>query len=183
MHTFDLSLLRGLYPSHHARTEPISPHTVSPPQPLRSSSPTSLDLDLEMPDIGCITSHDDLPPLLHEILPREHTYIFKEVKISYNSDCGLLCSAIILTDVTMENSAVQWIHDLEEGTKTTFRITRGAMVTGKRIIFKTIRHCQHKRKDSKKSLLRDKNEMSCSLHFESTQPTLFYCQQTYYTSL
>ncbi len=42
-------------PAHHARTEPISSHTVSPPQLLRSSSP---DVDVE----PCIQGSSDEEP-------------------------------------------------------------------------------------------------------------------------
>jgi len=93
---------------------------------------------------------------------KQYTYIFQEVIVSHNSECGLFCSTTILINVTTQDRAIQWIHDFEEQTKTTFRITRGVKVTGKKVIYKTIRHCQHKRKHSNKPLkkkqgtLRDK---------------------------
>ena len=58
-------------PTPHSQTSSVS--IVPPPQHCISSGSPSLDLDLEMPDIGCITEHDELPPLLCEILPKNHT--------------------------------------------------------------------------------------------------------------
>ena len=80
------------------------------------------------------------------------THIFQEVKINHDSECGLTCSATIFIDVLSESGAIEWMHAFEEDTKTTFRVTRGVKVTGTRIIYKTVQHCQHKRKKSNKPL-------------------------------
>ena len=77
----------------------------------------------------------------------------KKIKIIDDSDCdGLVCEALVFTDVTSQCKAMQWIEDLQDQTKTTFRVTRGTKVVGKKILYKTVRHCQHKRKPSNKPL-------------------------------
>ena len=88
--------------------------------------------------------------MLHEILPDGYTYIFKQV--SLDSECSLACSMTVLTNASTEKRATDWIADFEGQTKTTYRITRGVKITGKKLIYKTMRHCQHKRKPSKKPL-------------------------------
>ena len=52
-------------------------------------------------------------------------------------------------NVTSEDETQKWIMNLEQYTDTTYRITRGIQTKGKRLIYKTIRHCQHKRKPSR----------------------------------
>ena len=110
--------------------------------------------EIETPDIGSIIEHDDLPPLLHEILPKSYTYYFQNIQIAKNGSGNSACSATFLTNATTQASATQWIGDFQEQTKTTYRITRGVQPKGKRVLYKTIRHCQHKRKPSKRMLKR-----------------------------
>ena len=52
-----------------------------------------------------------------------------------------------------QTKAVQWIDDFEKTSKTTYRITRGTQISGQRILFKTVRHCQHQQKKLTKTQL------------------------------
>ena len=63
------------------------------------------------------------------------------------------------------DDAMQWIGDMQARTKTTYRVTRGVKTKGKKIVFKTIRHCQHKRKATKRPL----KKMSTSIRNKKTQ--------------
>ena len=47
-----------------------------------------------------------------------------------------------------------WIQQLEEKTTTTYRVTKGTSyrMTGKKVVYKTIRHCQHKQKKPTKKM-------------------------------
>ena len=56
----------------------------------------------------------------------------------------------VLFNVLNECAATEWLKAFENHTKTTYRVTRGSKFKGKRILYKTERHCQHKRKESKK---------------------------------
>lgn len=172
------------------KANPSTP-TSQPPSasPSTAQSESDIDLEFEKPDIGCIIDHSELPPLLHAILPKQYTYLFQNVQISKDEECGLVCSADILTNVVVsQKSALQWITDFEEQTKTTFRVTRGTKVRGTRIIFKTMRHCQHKRKASNRALkktstLRNK-KTECPSHFTlKVHNHRFPRQQANYLSL
>ena len=57
--------------------------------------------------------------------------------------------------------ATQWLQEFFDHTKTTYTVTRGTKTSGKRLLYKSVRHCQHKRKPSNKTVkkglrLRDK---------------------------
>jgi GH24 family phage-related lysozyme (muramidase) len=66
--------------------------------------------------------------------------------------------------------AADWIADFEGQTKTTYRITRGVKTMGIKVVYKIIRHCQHKHKPSSKpqkkkpGTLQDK-KTECPSHF------------------
>ena len=56
-------------------------------------------------------------------------------------------SAVVhISNIRTEEQAIQWIEDLENHTSTSYRISRGNQCKGKRIVYKTDRHCQHMRK-------------------------------------
>lgn len=82
------------------KANPSTP-TSQPPSasPSTAQSESDIDLEFEKPDIGCIIDHSELPPLLHAILPKQYTYLFQNVQISKDEECGLVCSADILTNV------------------------------------------------------------------------------------
>ena len=42
--------------------------------------------------------------------------------------------------------AKQWLSQYEDQTDVTYRITRGVPVKGQKVLYKSVRHCQHKRK-------------------------------------
>ena len=65
---------------------------------------------------------------------------------SYRGPSSIAFSATFLVNARTEKDATTWIQNLEEHTTTTFRITRTYCVKGSRILYKTDRHCQHKRK-------------------------------------
>ena len=138
---------------------PYSPITSPPDSPITSSNnfdtfSPQFNTNFETPALGHIIAHDYLPPLLHEILPPAYTYIFQ--KISFNPS-NLACCTTFLINSPSQESATKWITDFQEQNKTTYRITRGTQCKGKRIIYKTVRHCQHKRKKSKRTLKRQES--------------------------
>ena len=94
-------------------------------------------------------SHDELPSTIATVLPKGYSYIFKayEPLTSENHNAPFL--GTFFTNVKSEPEAVMWIQQFEAHTETTYRITRGVKVKGERILYKTIRHCQHKHKNSK----------------------------------
>ena len=128
-------------PISDIQTPPLSP--IAPPY-----SPIHTIFDTDMP-LHNILEHYQLPPHISDVLPDQYTYIFTQYQsLSLDNTCAF--TATIYVDTTSESEATKWIVDLENYTATTFRITRGTKTTGQRILYKTIRHCQHKRKKSKK---------------------------------
>ena len=98
------------------------------------------------------------------------TYIFQRLNHTQNSN-NLAFSATIFINTASEEVATEWIKDLEAYTATTYRVTRGNRVKGCRILYKSDRHCKHKRKTSSKykpektqSLQGDK-KTECPAHF------------------
>ena len=106
--------------------------------------------------------HDNLSPLLHEILPNSCTYIFQSVHIDQNCSA---CSATFFVNIHSQDGAKEWIENLQDKTKTTYR---GAFTKGERILFKTIRHCQHKRKPAKRILKRPESIRNKKTECKST---------------
>ena len=49
-------------------------------------------------------------------------------------------------NVHCEEMAKQWLSQHEDQTDVTYRITRGVPVKGQKVLYKSVRHCQHKRK-------------------------------------
>ncbi len=146
--------------SNSVSTSLTPPGNSSPLRPLYSpisstpSSPqanTQFNTEIETPEIGSTIEHNDLPPILHGLLPISYNYIFRNITMAKN---GSACSVTFLTNAISQASATQWIADFQERTKTTYRITRGVQSKGKRVLYKTIRHCQHKRKSTKRMLKR-----------------------------
>ena len=99
-----------------------------------------------------------------------------------------MCSAILLTDVQSETEATQWIQEFYDHTSTTYRITRGTKTKGKRLLYKTVRHCQHKRKHSNNTLKRTKERLrdkktecpsTFTLRVHNAETTASKAQQTH----
>ena len=147
----------------------------SPRNPLSSpSSPAYSPLttpvkQLKVP-LHTELKHEQLPPPLFNVFPESYSYILQMFSDHDNSTpSNHAFSATVLVNVTSEIEGNKWIKDLEDHTATTYRVTRGNRVKGCRLIYKTDRHYQHKRKKAtyKKTsatnhpLLRDK-KTQCS---------------------
>ena len=104
------------------------------------------------------TVHNDQFLQLKEYLPQTSAYIiekFQHLELETflaAPPCAFQVHFWLQVDTAA--SAQTWIQQLEEKTKTTYRITKGTAygTTGKRIIFKTVQHCQHKRKTPTKKM-------------------------------
>ena len=59
-----------------------------------------------------------------------------------------------------QTKAVQWIEDFEKTSKTTHRVTQGTQISRQRILFKTVRHCQHQQRKLTKT------QLSNNAHFQ-----------------
>lgn len=101
-----------------------SPISSPPDSPSSFTTLSQFSPDFETPDIGLIIPHDNLPPLLHEILPKSY------INTASNTSGSLTCSATFLTNIQSQDGATQWIRDFQEQTKTTYRITRGVQSKG-----------------------------------------------------
>ena len=159
-------------PSPPSMISPLS-SPISPAQDQSGSSKNAVngfDIETELPATDSILNHENLPPLLSTILSPEHSYIFESVSITKGDITNsFVCSAVFLPNVNSQTGATQWIQDFYDRTKTTYRTSRGTKTSGKRLLYKTMRHCQHKRKHSNKARnlttkrLRDKKKQN-ALH-------------------
>ena len=98
-----------------------------------------------------VLESDQLSPELSEILPPEYTYIIKHLEYitsdSENTDLAFTCS--ILVNAKSAETASKWIEDFQKHCDVEYRVTCGKQPKGKKVIYKSIQHCQHKRKSSK----------------------------------
>ena len=101
---------------------------------------------LHPPELHKLLSQYQLPTLLMDVFPPSYQYVFKSFEAKTSSIVPSFSASVCINNVTTEGQAVQWIKDLEDHTSTTYRISRGNQCKGKRIVYKTDRHCQHKRK-------------------------------------
>ena len=161
--TSSASDLMPTFPDDDFTTVPSPSPPPYSPIPNHDIVHDSIDLDTEY-------TGKQLPPLLSSVLPKGYTYIFQRLNYTQNSN-NLAFSATIFINTASEAGATEWIKDLEAYTATTYRVTRGNRVKGCRILYKSDRHCQHKRKKSSKykpektqSLQRDK-KTECPAHF------------------
>ena len=102
----------------------------------------------ESPPLNQVLFHEDLPPLLSIILPPSYTYHFLEFSWTSNSVKEAFHSRVLI-NVPDESTATEWLQTFENHNNTTYRVTRGSRFSGKRVLYKTERHCQHKRKANK----------------------------------
>ena len=58
---------------------------------------------------------------------------------------GYQSVATMFINVHSEEMAKQWLKEHEHQTDVTYRITRGVPIKGQKVLYKTIRHCQHKK--------------------------------------
>ena len=103
--------------------------------------------------MNLIITHD-LPPLLSDVLPPSYTYIFHNLSLSSN-ETFVSCVTINILD---ECGVKTWLDEFHNHNNTTYRVTRGSRFQGKRVLYKTERHCQHKRKESNG---KSKSEKKC----------------------
>ena len=122
---------------------PMSCLTTSSSKQRQTSSPQSCVIKEKLncsPKLNEFITHDQLPTNLMEIFPPLYQYNMFQ---SFKATSTFSFDAIVRIGISTQQ-AVQWIRDLED--HTTYRITRGNKCKGKRVVFKTDQHCQHKRK-------------------------------------
>ena len=149
---------------------PISTDVNGQATPLH----TKIHEKLNPPKLNKLLSQHQLPTLLMDVFPTSYKYMFKSFEVKASSNVPSFCAVVLISSVRTEEQAIQWIKDLESHTSTTYRITRGNQCKGKRIIYKTDRHCQHMRKKpsmkqkqcgkKRLTLARDK-KTDCPTHF------------------
>ena len=131
---------------------------------------------IHQPTLHKLLSQHQLPTLLMDVFPTSYKYIFKsfEAKASSNINAPSFSAVVHISNVRTEEQAIQWIKDLESHTSTTYRISRGNQCKGKRIVYKTDRHCQHTRKKlSEKQKQCVKKRMTISRDKKTDCPTRF----------
>ena len=92
-HEFSVNQSSPPPPTYSPITSPchsLSPSdSVSPTNPpdVITPSQNQFNKNFEIPDLHHIIKHDNLPPLLHEILPKSYTYIFQKIDIKKPHGC------------------------------------------------------------------------------------------------
>ena len=91
-----------------------------------------------------------LPAEIQELFPTQYEYIVESyTKHQLESFLGAEMHNFTLrvwTNCPSQSVAIKWIEEFQKISKTAYRVTRGSQTSGRRIIFKTIRHCQHQQK-------------------------------------
>lgn len=87
----------------------------------------------------------DLPPPLKTVLPSDmkYTYVVEQYTAGATEHNF---SANIRINITQEEEAKQWLQDMFDYSKTTYRVTRTYKVLQKRVLYRVDMHCQHKQK-------------------------------------
>ena len=116
--------------------------TAPSPSPPPYSPIPKHDIVIDL-DLNTKYTNEQLPPPIAAVLPSGYSYMFKTFQYIDNST-DLAFSATIFINITSEEGATKWIQDLEDYTATTYRLTRGNR-KGYRVLYKSDRHCQHKR--------------------------------------
>ena len=97
----------------------------------------------EAPLLNQVLIHEDLPPLLSTVLPPSYTYQFLELSWTSGSTKEEFHSRVLI-NVSDKDKVIEWLQVFENHNSTTYRVTRGNKFNGKKILYKTERHCQHK---------------------------------------
>ncbi len=89
-----------------------------------------------------------MPPDLKQILPCDYKYQLKKINtlpsLFTEEDIELKQFVFdLLIDIQTKDDALIWFEKFQEKSKTTMRITRGQVITGKKLVFKEERHCMH----------------------------------------
>ena len=135
---------------------------------------TIIQEQLHPPKLNKLLSQHQLPTLLMDVFPTSYKYMFKSFEPKASNNVPSFCAVVQISSVRTEEQATQWIKDLESHTSTTYRITRGNQCKGKRIIYKTDRHCQHMRKKLSKKLKQcGTKRMTLSRDKKTDYPTHF----------
>ena len=108
-HEFSVNQSSPPPPTYSPITSPC--HSLSPSDSVSPTNPPDVitlsqnqfNKNFEIPDLHHITKHDNLPPLLHEILPKSDTYIFQKIDISTSN---LVCSVTLLRQEMVQNNGL-----------------------------------------------------------------------------
>ena len=89
-----------------------------------------------------------MPPDLKQILPCDYKYQLEKIDIlpSLFTEEDIELKQFIfdlLIDIQTKDDSLIWFEKFQEKSKTTMRITRGQVITGKKLVFKEERHCMH----------------------------------------
>ena len=130
--------------------DPPSSPLTPPYSPL---IPTQMCDTIDIP-LNQDVSSTQLHHSIRLLLPQNCKYRFEQFtqhngqELSFNTKFNI--------NIKTESDALQWLSEFENCSGTTFRITKGTTTKGKRLLYKTCRHCQHKRKSSNKPKKQDR---------------------------
>ena len=139
---------------HSIQGTPCSP--VAPPYSIIGTSDEQVVISF--PILQQAVSHCQLPPCISNLLPTNYTYIFEFFRQLDGQQVAF--DAKFYIDVNTEIGAKKWMCEFEEKTSTTYRITKGTKTLGKKVLYKTVRHCMHKRKKSNKPSKNSRSEIT-----------------------
>ena len=139
---------------HSIQGAPCSP--VAPPySPIGCNDEQVV---IAFPILQQAVSHCQLPPPISNLLPTNYTYIFKFFRQLDGQEVAF--DTKFYVNVNTEIGAKKWMREFEEKTSTTYQITKGTKTLGKKVLYKTVRHCMHKRKKSNKPSKNNRSEIT-----------------------
>ena len=110
-----------------------------------------------------------MPSYLKQILPCDYKYHLEKINIlpSLFTEEDIELKQFIfdlLINIQTKENALIWFENFQEKSKTTMHITRGQVITGKKVIFKEERHCMHSGIIKKKQGSKHTNSTENSQH-------------------
>ena len=115
---------------------------MEPESPAKKSIAKDIDC-LRILPLNKMLEHSQLPPYIQDVLPDNCSYMFSSFE--YLCEHTKAFHATMFINVHSEEMAKQWLKEHEHQTDVTYRITRGVPIKGQKVLYKTIRHCQHKK--------------------------------------
>ena len=115
---------------------------MEPESPAKKSIAKDIDC-LRILPLNKKLEHSQLPPYIQDVLPDNCSYMFSSFE--YLCEHTKAFHANMFINVHSEEMAKQWLKEHEHQTDVTYRITRGVPIKGQKVLYKTIRHCQHKK--------------------------------------
>lgn len=132
---------------------------------------------INQPLISPPANFSDLPFPLQQILPSNYTYQIENyielepILTSENITIGQI-ETDFYVNINTKESALKWLDEFQEISKTTMRLTRTYITKGQRVVFRELRHCIHsdivKQKNSSRDIKNPNSQRNRDINCSAT---------------